>query len=437
MRRLALRAALVGSLSLLAAACGSATAKPAASSSTSKGATSKATPTSFTYWTSGFSPSEITTVDAAFNKSHPGLTVHGQYIAKSDQYLPKLIAALKTNTQPPVILDQNPSDLPLLAQSGKLIPLNGKMGSLDSGLYPGIRKSLFYRGKQLGMALAGDGDIVLFYNKKDFAAAGISTPPSTWTQVIADAQKLTNPSKHRWGFYVPLGDAEWISFAWEPMLWANGGHLLNSSQTKAAFDSPAGVAALTTWVDMLHKYKVAPTTSYAQGGNFDGSPAFASNTVAMFIDGQWDLSTFKSAGLDFGVSMFPKGTVSSSTNIGIGVSALFKTTPAQDKAGLTFIKWLASPAEGAYLAAQSGGLPSSAAQLSQPTLKSYISANPSFQVFAKNEKVGRVRPITPAYNAVSQDLWTEINAALSGSISPAQALKIAATKADASLAAQG
>src|SRR6476661_2104887 len=81
----------------------------------------KATGGTFTYWTSGWQPDQIAEVDAAFEKAHPGMHAKGQYIASSDQYLPRVISALKSNTQPTVLLDQNPSDLPELAQSGKLI----------------------------------------------------------------------------------------------------------------------------------------------------------------------------------------------------------------------------------------------------------------------------------------------------------------------------
>lgn len=387
----------------------------------------------FTYWTSGWTPQEISTIDAAFAKAYPGVTAQGQYIASSDQYLPKVIAAIKSNTQPTVLLDQNPSDLPLLAESGKLIPLNGKLTTLTDQLYPGIKSSLFYRGSQLGMAFAGEGDLVLFYNKKAFAAAGISSPPATWPQLETDAIKLSDPTHHRYGVYVPMGDAEYVSYAWESLLWANGGELLNADQSKAAFDSPAGVKALTTWVNLVRKDKAAPSQSYAQAGNFDGAPAFASNAVAMLVDGQWDVSAFTKDNLDFGVAPLPSGDSGPSTNIGIGVMALLKTTPGQDTAGLDFMKFLASPQEGAYLAAQSGGLPSAPQQADQPVLKNFIAKTPFYNVFAEGEKYGKVRPITPAYNAVSEALWTQLNAAIEGKVSPAKALSTASQQADTAL----
>jgi ABC-type glycerol-3-phosphate transport system substrate-binding protein len=387
--------------------------------------------TTFTYWTSGFSTQEISTLDTAFHQAYPQYAAQGQYITKSDEYLPKVIAALKSGTYPTVMTDQNPSDLPLIETSGKLIPLNGKLTALTNALYPGIKASLFYRGEQLGMALSGVGDIALFYNKTDFARAGIKSPPTTWAQVAADAKKLTDPSAHRWGFYVPLGDAEWISYDWEPVLWGFGGSLLNANETKASFDSAAGVAALSTWVNMI-KDKVAPATSFAADGNFDGPTAFSSNAVAMITDGPW-LEGEVPKSLDYAVAPYPAGPKGPSTNIGIGVVALLKTTAAEDAAGLAFIKFLASPKEGAYLADQNGGLPDSPAQVGQPLLKANES-KPFYSVFAGLEKYGQVRPITPYYNAVSEDLWTGINEALAGKMSPSQALATAAKQADQVLA---
>ena len=385
---------------------------------------------SFTYWTSAWT-TQIATIDKAFDAANPGYTANGQYIAQSDVYLPKVIAALKTGTQPTVLVDQNPSDLPLLEQSGKLLPLNGDMTALTNALYPGIKASLFYRGEQLGMALAEEGDIALFYNKTDFKQAGITSPPSTWAQLQKDAIKLTDPSAKRWGFYVPTGDAEWISYDWEPVLWGDGGSLLNPNQTKAAFDSAAGIQALSTWVNMVRTDKSAPTANFETGNNYDAPTAFTSNAVAMITDGPWLEGDIKN--LSYGVAPYPSGSKGPSTNIGILVTSLFKTTAAQDQAGVRFIKFLASPKEAAYLASTSGGLPSSPAQLAQPLMKQ-TEANTWYHVFANEEKYGQVRPITPEYNAVSADLYAEINAAIAGKVTPSQALATAAKEADQALA---
>lgn len=386
----------------------------------------------FTYWTSGWGTSEIAAIDKAFDAANPGYKAVGSFIAKSDEFLPKVTAALKTNTQPTVVIDQQPYDLPFYQESGKLIPLTGKVPATNS-LYPEIKKSLFYHGQQLGMALSGFGDIALYYNKADFKAAGIKSPPATWAQLQADALKLTDPSAKRWGFYVPLGDAEWISYDWEPVLWGDGGTLLNAAGTKATFDSSAGVKALTTWVNLI-KDKAAPSESFASNGSYDGGNAFESNAVAMVTDGIWvDFATVPK-GFSYGVAPFPAGSVGPSTNIGLAVSALFKTTTAEDAGGLAFIKFLSTPEEGAYIASQDYGEPDSPDQVSQPAIKALPAKAPGYNVFTNIVKYGNVRPLTPEWGAISADLYTAINKALTGNVTPAQALSTAAQQADALLA---
>ena len=327
-----------------AAAVALLTAAPAIGMAATASSASASSPTSFTYWTSGWKPSEIATIDSAFDKAYPAYRPQGQYISTSDTYFPKVIAALKTNTQPTVYTDQQPYDLPIVQESGKLIPLTGKLARAHQPAIPGDQEVAVLPGPAARHGSGGVGDIALFYNKTDFAQAGITSPPTTWAQLAADAAKLTDPSAHRYGFYVPTGDAEWISYDWEPVLWGDGGSLLNANQTKATFDSAAGIKALSTWVNMVRSQKVAPTASYAADGNFDGPTAFASNAVAMITDGPW-LEGEVPKGLDYGVAPYPAGSAGGSTNIGIGVVALLKTTPAEDQAGpgLHQVRGLAGP----------------------------------------------------------------------------------------------
>jgi multiple sugar transport system substrate-binding protein len=407
------------------------TAAACSSSSSSSGPASGGA-TTITYWSTG-AQSIINDLDAHFNATHPGLKAEGQYITTADESTAKEVAALKAGTEPDVTVGQDPSSLPLLAESGKLVDLKQPLAAETSALYPGIRSALFYQGKQLGMALGGVGDYVLFYNKKDFAAAGLSTPPATWSQLEADAIKLSSPATHHYGIYIPFGSAEWISYDWESLLWANGGQFLNPSGTKVAFDSPAGVQALTTWVNLVRKDHAAPTVSFAQAGSYDGAPAFASHAVSMIVDGQWALPDF--SGIEYGVAPLPAGTSGhSATGVGVGVASVFDHGQAANNAAITFVKWLAQPAQGAYLAAAESGLPSSPAQLQEPAVKKEAASQPAYQVFASQLSTGHTRPTIPAYTAISQDLATEINAALTGSVSPAQALATAAAQGNQAIA---
>jgi multiple sugar transport system substrate-binding protein len=409
-----------------------ATAAACSSSSSSGSAASSGAPVTITYWSSS-KQTEIDYIDTQFNKSHPAIKVTGQYIASSDDSTAKDIAAIKSGTEPNVILGGDPAALPLLAESGKVVDLTSALKTETDELYPGIKSALSYKGKQLGIALGGVGDYLLFYNKKDFAAAGIAAPPKTWAELEADAVKLSNPAKHHYGIYIPFGTAEWISYDWESVLWSNGGQLVNADGTKTAFNTQAGVDALTLWTNLVQKDHAAPTTSYAQAGSYDGAPAFASGAVSMIVEGQWALSEFKD--VDYGVAEIPAGSSGhSATGIGVGVASVFDHGTAANTAAETFVKWLADPAQGAYLTAQSSGLPSGPAQLNYPAVKQEAAGQPTYQVFADQLTTGQARPSIPAYTAISTALATEIDAAISGKISPAAALAKAAADGDAAIA---
>src|ERR1700761_6539255 len=369
-----------GTAGVCALAAAGAAAGLSASSSAASGSSSS--PVTVTYWSSG-TQAEINYIDTQFDKAHPGIKAVGQYIASADQSTAKEIAAIKSGTEPNVVIGQDPSALPLLAESGKVVDLGAALKTQTAELYPGIKSALFYQGKELGIALGGVGDYVLFYNKKDFAAAGITAPPATWAQLEADAVKLSDPARHQYGIYIPFGTDEWISYDWESVLWSNGGQLVTSDGTKTAFNSPAGVSALTLWTDLVRKDHAAPTTSYAQAGSYDGAPAFASDAVSMIVEGQWAVAEFNTAKVDYGVAELPAGTSGkSATNIGIGVASVFDHGSAANAAATTFVQWLASPTTGAYLTSVSGGLPSAPAQLNQPLVKTESAAQPTYKVFA-------------------------------------------------------
>lgn len=365
----------------------------------------------------------------AFNSTHPKVHVTMQYISQPDTFLQKLTAAISTGSEPDMVVGGDPSWGPQLLQTGKLVDLKGKVNSIDKEVNPGILAAEMYKGHQVGMPY-GMGDYSLFYNKTDFAQAGIKNPPQTWTQVVQDSVKLTNASKQQYGFYVPFGSNEWTVYAFEGMLWANGGEFLNKNETKATFNSPAGVKALQTWVDLLYKYHAAPTTSFANASGSDGAPAFASNVVAMVVDGAWAIPQFKQAGVSYGLTFFPKGTAGYATNSGIGNLWVFNKGSQNEQASLEFLKWFMQPSNLAQVQITSQDLPVVNAVNNVPAFQKFEANNPDYKVFADNAKYAKARPTLVSYPAISAALGKEIDKALHNQESPQAALNKAAQEAD-------
>ena len=111
----------------------------------SSGSTGSGGVQTITFWSAG-AQKTITHLQQTFNATHKDVQVKGQYIASSDELSAKEVSAIKSGTEPNVVIGQDPSSLPLLAESGKVVDLTSALKSRDRGtLYPGIRSALFYR----------------------------------------------------------------------------------------------------------------------------------------------------------------------------------------------------------------------------------------------------------------------------------------------------
>jgi multiple sugar transport system permease protein len=66
----------------------------------------------------------------------------------------KEVAALKTNTEPNLVIGQDPSALPLLAESGKIVDPSAALKPETAALYPGIKSGFVAVTMVLGLAIA-------------------------------------------------------------------------------------------------------------------------------------------------------------------------------------------------------------------------------------------------------------------------------------------
>jgi multiple sugar transport system substrate-binding protein len=190
----------------------------------------------------GTGPSNSTTkywdaVAAAFHQAHPSITVNVQTVNWTD--FPTKSATLIQNKQYPDIMEGNPA--PPYAQSGLIYPASDVLSaSVVSNLIPKFLKDGQYQGTNFGIPFT-TSTRAMYYNKKIFAAAGISAPPKTWAELQADAAKIK--AKGFIGYGMPLGSEEAQA---ELLLWflGNGGGYLSSSG-KYAINSPQNIATLT------------------------------------------------------------------------------------------------------------------------------------------------------------------------------------------------
>jgi multiple sugar transport system substrate-binding protein len=280
----------------------------------------------------------------------------------------------------------------------------------------------------------------LFYNPKLFNQAGISGPPKTWSEFVADAKRLTDPAKGQWG--VALEGASITENAhWAFILGRqNGGQLFQG--TKPTFDSPPIVKGITDYVNLVGADKVASPSNAQYGNGTQALAEFAKGKAAMIMWQNNAETNLKADGMkpgDYSVADVPVVDGSNTpvmTHVaGINIS-IFKNTQHKE-AALAFVKFLTSNAEQVSLNAQYHSLPVvKSAQSNQAfdtsslkTFNSILAGHAEPMPLINQE--GQMETIVGG--AVKQLFAT---AATKGSVSEAQ-VKSALTDANQKMAAAG
>ena len=370
-----------------------------------------------------------------WNKAHPDEQVTSLYV-NNDNSLPKLLTAVKGGSQPDIAYVYG-SWAPNVAQIPQVVNLTNVVqqpGVNWNDFWTGERDVATVNGKVIGVPALVD-NLAVVYNKTLFAQAGLQPPgPNwTWSEFEADAAKLTNPAKKQFGTaYVTPADEDTV-WHWEALLWEAGGQILNSTNTKAAFDSPAGLEALNT----LRTMAVTVKSMYLDPSDSTYVNLFNSGRIGMLVTGPWDLSSFPN--VKYGVQVMPSfpGVNSHQTISGPDNWVIFSNGSQQRVTKAEkFLLWLTAPAQVSYFSIATGDLPiRQSVQQAPGFLQKMNQGLPGVDTFVTNlGNVEQARPQLATYPKVSAILGPMIVSVLLGKTQPQAALDSAAQQVNAALA---
>jgi multiple sugar transport system substrate-binding protein len=210
----------------------------------------------------------------------------------------------------------------------------------------------------------------LYYNKAQFAAAGISGPPTTWAQFDADAKKLT--TNGHWGLTLEAGQIpENVHLAFE-LSQQQGGSFFDSAG-KPTFDTPQNVAAIKQMIDFMQADKVANPSDaqYSKGTEALTDYATGKSAMVFWQAASGSLAKLGMSASDIGVAPLPlpspmppggKNVTSMVAGINIAIFKDSKNLAAAEK----FVKFMTSTPEQESLNSTYGSLPTVSAAYSDP-----------------------------------------------------------------------
>jgi multiple sugar transport system substrate-binding protein len=371
---------------------------------------------------------------AEFNKTHPHITVTPQFYGNSDYALQKVLSAI-AGGDPPDISYLYGSNAANIASTSKLVPLTNWLNQDKAfgwdHFYPFERAVATVGGKVVGVPALVD-NLALVYNKTLFKQAGLSdpTPNWTWADMKRAALKLTNPAKKQFGWaYVNDASEDTVWRFWA-MLWQAGGHILTPDGKKAAFDSAAGIKALTYLQSLSKAHAI-----YLDNGSDNYLPLFGSGHIGMLWTGPWDLQQIRQSKVDYGVTILP-GDENHQTISGPDNWVMFNNGSQRVAAAWEFLQWFTSPKIDLQWCLGTGDLPIRDDVQSLPGFKTYLTRYPGVEEWVHNLTNSKQnRPVSVAYPKISTAIGQAVQGVLLGKYQPKQALAQAAQTTDGLLSA--
>ncbi|HET9016482.1 MAG TPA: ABC transporter substrate-binding protein [Thermomicrobiaceae bacterium] len=116
--------------------------------------------------------------------------IHVNYQGKGNQTDTAVEAAVSGGAPPDVALVPDPGTLVTLAKQGKLQPVGPIIGNLSSNFGSAWNNLVTVNNTLYGVWFKGANKNTIWYNPAEFAAAGISSPPKTWEQLVSDSATL-------------------------------------------------------------------------------------------------------------------------------------------------------------------------------------------------------------------------------------------------------
>ena len=326
----------------------------------------------------------------AYMALHPNVTINIT-VLENEAFKSKLATTMQGNDIPDLFQSWGGGTMAQQADAGKLQDITDAIAPWKDTINPGALSQYQYNGKQYGVPW-DLGMMGFWYNTDLFAQAGITAPPATWDELLADVDKLKAAGIVP---YALAGKDEWPGMhAWTYLnLRIGGAQALTDMITSKNWNTDTCKAAGQAVLDLVAKQPFQP--GYLDAVYDKGEAAAMGNgQAAMELMGQWAPSVQNSnstSGTGIGDKLawfpFPAVTggagdpndgVGGGNGIGVGINA-----PPE---AIDFLKFFSSAEQAQIIGKDNFGIPTTIgteSSVADPNLKAVLDAR-SKATFVQN-----------------------------------------------------
>jgi multiple sugar transport system substrate-binding protein len=372
------------------------------------------------------SGSAETAADKAAARAWGKLTGNKVNVINSSNLTLQLTEGFAGGSPPDVFYGETPL-FESMAKQGQLLD-SGNLIATPSSFYPSLVNAYTYN-HSFYCVPKDSSTLAIEINTADWKAAGLTNAnlPTTWAKLAYDAKVLTKGKTT--GLVVSASLDRLGAFFAEA-----GGSYMNSSRTAFTFDSPQNVQALT-YLAGLAKAGYLKFASQVDAGW--GGQALGDGSAAMTVEGNWIIGAMQSTypKVSYEVVPMPAGPGGHHGTLVFtncwGIAAASKYTAAD----VSFVKYLASPAQQLKFANAFGVMPSRPSVARQwaaehtTTVASGATGTPNVSAFVQGDAYALPQVATIGFPTVQAAFEAQILGLSNGSSNPKQMLQQLQTNA--------
>ena len=358
---------------------------------------------------------------AEFNQANPGLTAKLlEFPESADEQRNQFIQRQRAKSADCDGFEADVVWTAEFASQGWLLDMTEYVEGRKDEFVPSTLSSVEYEGKIWGAPRVSDAG--LLYYRKDV----VDAPPATWQEVYAKA-------KEGKGIVYQGAAYEGLTVNFLELAFAAGGEILSEDGKKSIIDSPENLKALEFMVNGI-KDGSAPkaVTTYMEEEarrTFEAGRAdFMRQWPYAYALGNMKGSKTKGK---FAVAPYPDFEGGGKAAILGGHNMVVSTYSKNPGGVLKFIDYMTSEERMTKNATDFSRTPVLAASYADPATKKAL---PFIDELKSAVEQAKSRPVSPVYSQISQAIFKNVNAALSGSAEPKAALEKAQEDMDKALA---
>jgi multiple sugar transport system substrate-binding protein len=248
--------------------------------------------------------------------------------------------------------------LPEWVEAGWIAPIDGYdfLMKYNSDVVQFCTDSMTYKGHQYGLTYYTDF-MAFLYDADKLAAAGFSTPPKSWDEVVEQSLVMKQKGIADFPLMLSMAQESWLIEFMSAMVFSRGGAFTDADGNAIMQHSKDGAVSALQWVvDAVRKHKII-SPACVETGELAGLKAFSSGTHAFALLPKYRLRVLndpaqsKVAG-KIKQALMPMGPDGSHATVGWmrfhGMTA--QTAKSKDRAdrAAQLIEWFGGKADGKY-----------------------------------------------------------------------------------------